>query len=135
MNNAQGLALEAGSTEATLRDSIIAGNRDAPLAISDDSRDGYIAGQNCYFGAGVDPVRAAKEFGSVVADPLVVDAAGGDYRLRWDSPAATIAGCVEPAGARAVAPRTIDITDIRVTGISRTSAIIRWSTPRDDAVG
>ncbi len=134
-NNAQGLALEGGSTNASLRDSIIAGNRAAPVSVSADSRAGYIAGQNCWFGPGTDPLQIAMEMGSVIADPLFVAAAHGDYRVRWDSPAAVLAGCVAAAGARPAAPRKIDLADIRVTGVTRTSAIIRWQTPLDDTTG
>ena len=135
VGNEWGLALEAHSTGATIRDSIIAANRGGAAAVSGDSQTGYVAGHNCYFGRGVDDGDVSREVGSVSADPLFVAPSEGDFRLRWDSPAATIAGFALHAGARPVIPKAPEIADVRVVALRSQSACIRWQTPVDDTTG
>ncbi|MBM4051098.1 MAG: hypothetical protein FJ279_38865, partial [Planctomycetes bacterium] len=161
VGNGKGLALDAGSVDAVVRDCIFAFNREAAIAgerlashncysVSAQSRHGEgeapaeprLRPQNgsagaspshagpslkSYFGA-----RAEAEIGIVVADPKFVDAAKQDYRLQWDSPAAHLAPYGRPAGARPALPRTPEIEQVAVTGISADSAVLSWRTPKDD---
>jgi len=124
---AETLSLKQGSTDAVVRDCIF-----GAIEISQDSRPGYLASNNCYFGDGLDRERIADEIGSIVADPKFVDAAKGDFRLQWDSPAAHVAPFGRPAGAKPPLKRTPEIECVEVSGISRDSAIITWRTPKDD---
>ena len=133
--NDTGLALEHGSANATVRDSTLASNRETAMSISEDSRGGYLASHNCYFGAGLDRERIEREAGSVIADPKFVNVTQSDFRLRWDSPAAHLASFGRAAGARPALRRVPAIESIDVTGISRGSAVITWRTPKDDTTG
>ena len=133
--NATGLVLEKASTGATVRDSIVAGNRERQVELSTDSRSGYLAGRNCYHGPGVSPRDVAGEIGSVVADPGFLDPAGGDFRIPATSPAAWIADLVGPAGALPAVPRPPSIRDARVARAQDRAAIIQWRTPLDDTTG
>ena len=130
--NAVDLALDAKSRDATVRDCVIASPRKTTVKVSADS--GYLGSNNCY-GAGVDPARAAAETDSVVGDPLFLDPARSDYRLRWDSPAASRAAFAHAAGARTGVPRTPEIRDARVVSALPDAVSLTWRTPLDDCFG
>lgn len=137
VNNDAGLTLAGGSVDASIRDSVVAGNRSAATNIAADSANGYLASHNCYWGAGIDSTSLADAFGSVVGDPLFVDGAGHDYRLQWNSPAATRTPDGEPAGAFPVMPRQLQLANLRikVSAIRHDSAAVLWETPLDDTTG
>ena len=99
--NRVGLTLDEGSIDATVRDSIFAANREGAVSVGEDSGVGYLASHNCYFGDGLDRARIEREIGSVIAAPRFVQADKGDYRLKWDSPAAHLAPFGRAAGAGA----------------------------------
>ena len=130
-----GLVLEQGSTNATVRDCVLAANRKATVSVSGDSRAGHLASHNCYFGDDLDRARIGSEIGSVVADPKFADAGKDDFRLRGDSPAAHLAPFGRAAGARPALKRTLAIENIEATCVSRDSAVITWLTPKDGTIG
>jgi nitrous oxidase accessory protein NosD len=129
LGNTIGITLEQGSVAATVRDCVVADNRDGAVVISDDSAAGFLASNNCYWGEGLDADRIAGEMGSVIADP---DAAMGPG---WDSPAAHLAMHGRTAGAEPTLPREPEITDIEVATLSDDAAVITWRTPLDDTTG
>jgi len=130
--NVTGVSLERGSTDTSVRDCIFASHAGEAIALADDSHAGYLASNNCYFGDGLDREGIADDIRSVVGDPKFADAAKGDFRLQWDSPAAYLAPFGQPAGAKTVLKRTPEIEGIQVTGTSDDSAVLTWRTPRDD---
>ena len=134
VGNGTGLSLESGSADAAVRECIFASNATAAVAIGDDSRGGWLGSGNCYFGDGLDAERIGREWGSVVGDPKFVDAGKGDLRLAWDSPAAHLAPFGQSAGAKPATPRTPEIESIQVSGISNSSAVLTWRTPKDDTI-
>ena len=133
--NAVGMALQSGSTEATARNCVIAGNQRAQLSVGEDSRAGYRGYNSLYFGAGVDAERVKTEQESVVAEPGFVDATKGDLRLRWDSPGRYLAEFARPAGCEAAVRRTAVVTDLRAASILPDSAVVLWNTPGFDTRG
>jgi len=127
-----GLVLENGSTEATVRNGLVADNRRAGLERDASSRAGYRGYNNLWFGPGVDPKRVAQEPDSRVAAPRFVDPAKDDYRPKPDSPARYLAEFARTAGAEPALKRTPAISDIRVTAGHPRLAVIEWTTPEDD---
>jgi hypothetical protein len=132
-DNGVAVRLVQNSTGARVRDSILASPSGAPLLDLAPDSTGFLAGQNCYLGSA--PPNAAEEMGSLVADPLFLAPAQGDYSLAWNSPAATLAALAEPAGAAPVAARPITISEPIVAGLHPDSAAILWETPLDDTFG
>ena len=130
-----GVALEKGTTNATVRNCVLAHNRRAPLRTDDSSRPGYRGYSNVYFGVGLDRKRIASEPDSIVADPLFVDASTGDCRLKADSPAKYLAEFGRAAGAAPVLNREPMIADVRVTADQPNAVVIEWTTPLDDTRG
>ncbi|OGV52139.1 MAG: hypothetical protein A2017_19765 [Lentisphaerae bacterium GWF2_44_16] len=128
--NKTGITLK-NSKEASIRDSIIAFNKNE-LEISEDSKQGYHAGHNIYYGDNIDKNKFAGEFGSIVADPLFVNAKNSDYRIAWNSPAASVDAFNSPAGAATVSGKPLQISDISANFINADSAVIKWKTPVDD---
>ncbi len=129
----RGLVLESSSTNAEVRECVIAGNRQAQTEAAEDSRAGYAAGQNCYAGPGLfRPPQA--ELGSLAEPPLFENPAAGDFRLRWDSPTAFIAPDGQPPGAAGGAPRLPRVADAQVVRLWPAAALLHWTTPFDDAV-
>ena len=124
--NGVDLRLTEGSADAVVRDCII-----GRTEISRDST-GYRGSHNCH---GVGERLPTGEWCSVAADPRFVEAAGHDYRLRWDSPAAGLGAFALPAGALPVAPRPLTIRNIHVRSTLPDSAIVTWETPVDDSTG
>ena len=133
--NGVGLVLDRESTEATVRDSILAANREAAVSVANDSAHGFLASHNCYFGPSLDRARIEREVCSAIADPAFVDAGNGDYRLQGESPAAHLAPFGRAAGAAPTLKRTPAIESIQVANMSNDSAFITWSTPEDAATG
>ena len=131
-NNEVGIALRSASTGARVRECIIADSRTGSVEVSDDSLTGYAASHNCYWPTGPSD---GWEWGSSVADPLLVDPAQGDWRLAWDSPAAHRALYGRSAGARGVLSRVPEIARAAVAATSADTAIVTWTTPRDDTTG
>ena len=131
-NNETGIALRSASTGARVRECIIADNRTATAEVTDDSLPGYAASHNCYWPTGP---SGNPEWGSVVADPLLIAPAQGDCRLAWDSPAAHRALYGRPAGARGVLSRVPEIERVDVAANSADTAVVTWTTPRDDTTG
>lgn len=129
--NRTGLAL-AESSDASVSNCIIALNREAQSAADAASGASFYGGNNCYFGAGAE---MAGEEGSVVADPAFVDAAGGDHRLAWDSPARYLADFGRAAGCEIALSRPARIADARAEIVQHQSAVIRWETPDFDTTG
>ena len=130
--NDVGLRLGAGATEAEMRDSVIASGRTAALR---GNAGGLRASDNVYFGAGLDKARIDKEPRSIVADPLFTNAEKGDYRLRWDSPAARLGLYATAAGAAPALAREPRIDDVDIVNVTRDSAVVVWRTPLDDTNG
>lgn len=133
-DNAAALRLEEGSSGARVRDSILSTAQGSLVECSTDSSD-FAASHNCYFGPGAKADRIAAEMRSVMADPLFVDAAAGDYSVRWDSPAATRSVFGRAAGSEAASVRVPRIEDLAVSSLQPDSAVIRWRTPLDDTFG
>ena len=129
-----GVSLEDRSTEATIRNCIIASNRAGGACFAGGSRDGYRGYNNCCFGEGVDAERVAREQDTVVADPVFINAAGHDYRLRWDSPAFYLGEFARAAGSEERVPRQAEAKNARVVGVQRKEAVVRWETPGCDTL-
>ncbi len=129
----RGLVLAESSTCAEVRECVIAGNRLAQTEVDGDSRAGYAAGQNCYFGPGLHRPEA-EECGSLAAPPVFENPAADDFRLRWDSPTAFIAPDGQPPGAAGGVPRAPQIADAQVVRTWPTAALLHWTTPFDDTV-
>ena len=127
--NGTGVVLERDSTDAAVRDCILAAHRGAAVNIASDSAHGFLASHNCYFGATLDRARIGGEIGSAIGIPAFVDADRNDYRLRGDSPAAHLAPCGRAAGACPALERAPAIESIQVSGVSSASAVITWCTP------
>jgi len=130
--NERGLFLAAGSRGLVIRDSLVAGNR--RTAVEDETGAGWLGSDNLYFGSGAEKA-ATGELRSIVADPFFADAAGGNYRLRWDSPGAYLGWYAQPAGAIERLVRVPEIEDTRVLAVGPESSVVTWTTPRDDTVG
>ena len=130
--SAVGVALEDGSTNATVRNCILSHNRRAALQRDDASQAGYRGYNNCYFGAGLDRERIATEPDSLIADPGFATAVEGDCRLRSDSPAKYLAELGGAPGAEPALPRSPVISDVGVTADHPAAAVIQWRTPLDD---
>ena len=131
--NKAGITLKA-SENVSIRDSIIAFNREE-LKISEDSNQGYHASHNVYYGENIDKNKIAGEFGSVTANPLFVNPKNNDYRIAWNSPAASVDAFCSPAGSETVSERPLEIADISANYININSAVIKWKTPVDDTTG
>jgi hypothetical protein len=129
----QGLVLAESSTNAEVRECVIADNRLTQVEVDETSRAGCIAGQNCCFGSGLRR-QMPPEFGHLTAAPVFEDPAADDFRLRWDSPTCFIAPDGQPPGAAGAALRMPQIADAQVTHVWPGAAILRWSTPFDDTV-
>jgi parallel beta-helix repeat protein len=134
-DNGKGLVLSDRSVNCIIRDSIIAYNGEVALSISDDSRLGYLASHNCYFGKGVSKGGVFKEIGSIIGAPLFVSPASGDYRLQWNSPATTLSALAKSSGSQPTILRSIDIKEIKVENVQSDSVVLLWKTPLDDTTG
>jgi len=135
VGNGTGLVLGRDSPDATVRDCVLAANREAAVNLAKGSAGGFLASHNCYFGANLDPVRISSEIGSVVGDPAFVDPDQGDFRLQGESPAAHLAPFGRAAGARPALARSPAIESVEVKGISNDAAVITWCTPQEAATG
>ena len=131
-SNRVGLALEQGSSNTTVRNSIIALNRGAQLQVDESSQPGYRGYNTCHFGAGLDENRVAAETDSIAADPQFVDPGKGDYRIQWTSPCRYLGELAPPAGAYGVQLRQARITDLEVCGVQQDSAVVAWRTPDEE---
>ncbi|MDY0166735.1 MAG: right-handed parallel beta-helix repeat-containing protein [Thermoguttaceae bacterium] len=132
--NGRGMDLDAACVGATMRDCVVADNREGGAVLAPGLA-GFLASNTCYHGPGLDTERIASERRSILADPGFVNADAGDLRLRWDSPAAHLAPYGRPAGARRALPRTPQIADVAVAAVSSDAAIVTWRTPLDDTTG
>ena len=134
VRNRSGLEIEAPG--ATVRNSIVALNRERQTRLAETARAGYRGYSSCYFGPGADAKRVAAEPDSIVADPGFADASKGDFRLTWTSPALYLGEFAAPPGSREeVLLRQIDIRDVTVVNALRDMAVISWRTPEDDTTG
>jgi len=133
--NGTGLVLDRDSMDATVRDSILAANREAAVHIADDSVHGFLASHNCYFGANLDRTRIAREVGSVIGDPAFVDLDEGNLCLQGESLAVHLAAFGRVAGAAAALKRAPAIESIKVANVSNDSAVITWRTPQESTTG
>ncbi|MBM4050937.1 MAG: hypothetical protein FJ279_38060, partial [Planctomycetes bacterium] len=135
VSNDCGVALVNGSTEATLRNSIVAQNRTTTMTVDESSQTGYRGYNTCYFGPGLDAQRVAAETDSLVADPRFVTPDRNDYRLTWDSPARYLGEFGRPAGSESVVQRTVQIHGVATRNLQPESAVVSWQTPEDDTLG
>jgi len=134
VGNRSGLEIEAAT--ATVRNSIVAFNREAQTRLAGTARDSYRGYNSCYFGHGVDGARVAAEADSIVADPQFGDLSKGDLRLTWSSPALYLGEFAAPSGCREeVLFRQVEISEVRVVNVLRDMAVIAWHTPKDDTTG
>ena len=133
--NRVGVSLEHGSTRATVRNCVVARNREAPMRLDDSSREGYKGYSSLYAGPGVDADRVAAEVDSITAPPRFVDAAHGDYRLAWDSPARYLGEFARAAGSEDAVARPARISAVRVCEPQPDSAVVLWQTPGFDTGG
>jgi len=131
-DNQRGLVLTAGSQNAVMRDSLIAGNR--RTAVEDETNAGWLGSDNLYFGSGAKEATA-NELRSIVADPLFVNPSEGNYRLRWDSPGAYLGLYAQPSGAIERMAKVPEIEDVKVVALGPEFAVVTWMTPRDDTYG
>ena len=129
-----GIALDDGATGAELRSCVIARNADAQITADDDARAGSRAYNCCISGAGDASVPLATLIDCIATDPGFVDAAHGDYRLAWDSPARYLGEFSRAAGSESALERTAELSDIRAAAQAET-AVIRWQTPDFDTTG
>lgn len=134
VGNRVGVALGGGATGARLRSCVIARNADAQIAVDDKAPAGSRAYNCCIHGSGEAPMPPAALVDCIHADPGFVDAAHGDYRLAWDSPARYLGEFGRAAGSDAALERPAELSDIRATAQAET-AVIRWQTPDFDTTG